>query len=169
MTADRDQTEPRAKRTIISVDAMGGDLGPGTVVAGVALSAHKNDEIGFILHGRRDVLEPLVARRRNLAGRCEIRDAPEIVAMDEKPSQVMRRGRETSMWSALESVRSGEATVCVSCGNTGALLLMSVVRLRKLPGILPAPPSACCGHRRTRKASTSCSTAAPTSGPTPRT
>ncbi|WP_111734280.1 phosphate acyltransferase PlsX [Roseovarius amoyensis] len=135
MTADRDQTEPRAKRTIISVDAMGGDLGPGTVVAGVALSAHKNDEIGFILHGRRDVLEPLVARRRNLAGRCEIRDAPEIVAMDEKPSQVMRRGRETSMWSALESVRSGEATVCVSCGNTGALLLMSVVRLRKLPGI----------------------------------
>ena len=55
--------------------------------------------------------------------------------MDEKPSQVMRRGRETSMWSALESVRNSEATVCVSCGNTGALLLMSVVRLRKLPGI----------------------------------
>lgn len=39
------------------------------------------------------------------------------------------------MWSALESVRNGEATVCVSCGNTGALMLMSVVRLRKLPGI----------------------------------
>lgn len=135
MTAQSDQTEPRADRTIISVDAMGGDLGPATVVAGVALSARKNDEIGFILHGRRDVLAPLVARRRTLAGRCEIRDAPEIVAMNEKPSQVMRHGRETSMWSALESVRSGEARVCVSCGNTGALMLMSVVRLRKLPGI----------------------------------
>jgi glycerol-3-phosphate acyltransferase PlsX len=39
------------------------------------------------------------------------------------------------MWSALESVRSGEATVCVSCGNTGALMAMSMLRLRKLPGV----------------------------------
>ncbi|MEQ9258041.1 MAG: phosphate acyltransferase PlsX [Roseovarius sp.] len=122
-------------RTIISVDAMGGDLGPATVVAGISRSARKNDQIGFILHGPKDVLEPLVARRKNLAGRCEIRDAPDVVSMEEKPSQVIRHGRETSMWSALESVRNGEATVCVSCGNTGALMLMSVVRLRKLPGI----------------------------------
>jgi len=135
MTADRDPSETRADRTIISVDAMGGDMGPATVVAGINKSARKNDDIGFILHGRREVLEPLVARRRTLAGRCEIRDARDVVAMDERPSQVMRHGRETSMWSALESVRGGEATVCVSCGNTGALLLMSVVRLRKLPGI----------------------------------
>lgn len=135
MTADRDQTVSRAKRTIISVDAMGGDLGPAAVVAGIAKSARKNDQIGFILHGRKDVLAPLVARRRTLAGRCEIRNAPDTVAMDERPNQVMRHGRETSMWSALESVRAGEATVCVSCGNTGALLLMAVVRLRKLPGI----------------------------------
>ena len=55
--------------------------------------------------------------------------------MHDKPSQVVRQGRDTSMWSALESVRAGEATVCVSCGNTGALMLMSVMRLRKLPGI----------------------------------
>ncbi|MEQ8292004.1 MAG: phosphate acyltransferase PlsX [Roseovarius sp.] len=135
MTADSDQTRARPKRTIISVDAMGGDLGPATVVAGISRSAKKNDEIGFILHGRKDVLEPLVAKRKNLEGRCEIRDAPDVVSMDEKPSQVIRHGKETSMWSALESVRKGEATVCVSCGNTGALMLMSVVRLRKLPSI----------------------------------
>ncbi|GAB4291982.1 MAG: phosphate acyltransferase PlsX [Roseovarius sp.] len=135
MTAHRDQPPSDAARTIISVDAMGGDLGPGTVVAGIALSARKNDRIGFILHGPRAVLEPLVARRRTLAGRCEIRDAPHVVAMDARPSQAMRHGRETSMWSALDSVRNGEARVCVSCGNTGALLLMSVMRLRKLPGV----------------------------------
>ena len=39
------------------------------------------------------------------------------------------------MWSAIESVRSGEATVAVSCGNTGALMAMSMIRLRKLPGV----------------------------------
>jgi glycerol-3-phosphate acyltransferase PlsX len=64
-----------------------------------------------------------------------IRHAPEVVSMTDKPAQVVRHGRDTSMWSALESVRGGEATVCVSCGNTGALMLMSVIRLRKLPGI----------------------------------
>ena len=135
MTARRDHSKAGAGRTIISVDAMGGDQGPATVVAGIAHSASKNPDIGFILHGPQDELERLIAKRRGLADRCEIRHAPEVVTMNDKPSHVVRHGRETSMWSALESVRMGEATVCVSCGNTGALMLMSVLRLRKLPGI----------------------------------
>ncbi|MCR9113678.1 MAG: phosphate acyltransferase PlsX [Rhodobacteraceae bacterium] len=124
-----------AGRILISIDAMGGDLGPAAVVAGIADSAHKNPDIGFILHGPRDQLAPLVAKRQTLTGRCEIRDATGVVEMEDKPSQAVRQGRDTSMWSALESVRNGEARVCVSCGNTGALMLMSVIRLRKLPGI----------------------------------
>ncbi len=135
MTARMEQSSAGAGRTIISVDAMGGDEGPATVVAGIALSAKKNPDIGFILHGPKDVLEPLVAKRRTLDGRCEIRDAADVVQMEDKPANVLRNGRETSMWSALESVRNGEATVCVSCGNTGALMLLSVMRLRKLKGI----------------------------------
>ena len=123
------------KRTIISVDAMGGDRGPATVVAGISRSAKKNPDIGFILHGPKDELEKLVSRRKLLAGRVEIRDAADVVTMDDKPSQVMRSGKNTSMWSAVDSVRNGEADVCVSCGNTGALMMLSVVRLRKLPGV----------------------------------
>jgi glycerol-3-phosphate acyltransferase PlsX len=55
--------------------------------------------------------------------------------MDDKPSHVMRHGQNTSMWSAIDAVRSGEAQVCVSCGNTGALMVVSMLRLRKLPGV----------------------------------
>ena len=135
MTAWMEKSHAGAGRTIISVDAMGGDEGPATVVAGISYSAKKNPDIGFILHGPEDVLKPLVAKRRNLHGRCQIRNAPDVVQMEDKPSHVLRTGRETSMWSALESVRNGEATVCVSCGNTGALMLLSVMRLRKLTGI----------------------------------
>ena len=120
---------------IISVDAMGGDKGPATVVAGISRSAKDIPGIGFILHGPRATLEPLVARRKPLQGRCEIRDAEGVVSMDDKPGEIMRSSKSTSMWSALESVRSGEARVCVSCGNTGALMLLSVMRLRKLPGV----------------------------------
>ncbi|NCQ23803.1 MAG: phosphate acyltransferase [Rhodobacteraceae bacterium CG17_big_fil_post_rev_8_21_14_2_50_63_15] len=135
MTALTNQSKVGAGRTIISVDAMGGDQGAATVIAGIYASARRNSEVGFILHGPKDELERLVAKRKGLAERCEIRHAPEIVTMRDKPSHVVRHGRNTSMWSALDSVRNGEATVCVSCGNTGALMLMSVIRLRKLPGI----------------------------------
>ena len=55
--------------------------------------------------------------------------------MDDKPSNVVRNGKDTSMWSAIESVRSREASVAVSCGNTGALMALSMIRLRKLPGV----------------------------------
>lgn len=135
MTASKDQSKAGAGRTIISIDAMGGDEGPGAIVAGIAVSAKINPKIGFILHGPKAELEKLVARRKHLAGRCEIRDAADVVSMEDKPAQVIRTGRKTSMWSAIECVRNGEATVCVSCGNTGALMAVSVIRLRKLSGI----------------------------------
>lgn len=114
---------------------MGGDRGAGAVVAGIARSAAKNPDIRFILHGRADELERLVARRRVLEGRVDIRGAADVVTMDAKPSHVMRHGKASSMWSAIDSVRNGEAPVVVSCGNTGALMALSIVRLRKLPGI----------------------------------
>lgn len=129
------QANPANGRTVISVDAMGGDRGPAAVVAGISRSARKNPDIAFILHGPAKELEPLVARRRNLLGRVDIRDAAESVSMDEKPRDVIRRGKVTSMWAALESVRSGEADAVVSCGNTGALMMLSVVRLRKILGV----------------------------------
>lgn len=135
MSLAADPTKTDDQRILVSIDAMGGDLGPAAIVAGISYSAKKNPRIGFILHGNREKLERLVAKRKNLAGRCEIRDVRDVVKMDDKPSQAYRNGKNTSMWSALESVRNKEASVCVSCGNTGALMLMSVMRLRKLPGI----------------------------------
>ena len=114
---------------------MGGDAGPSAVVAGCAKSAKKNPDIGFILHGPKSVLDPLVQRRKQLRDRCEIRDATGIVTMEDKPSQIVRHGKDTSMWSAIECVRAGEASAAVSCGNTGALMALSMIRLRKLPGV----------------------------------
>ncbi len=123
------------RRTVISIDAMGGDRGPAPVVAGIARSAKITPDLHFILHGPEPELKKLVARRRILMGRCDIRNARDVVSMQDKPSHVLRQGKDTSMWSAVESVRNGEAEVCVSCGNTGALMALSMIRLRKLPGV----------------------------------
>ncbi|MCT4608777.1 MAG: phosphate acyltransferase PlsX [Pelagimonas sp.] len=135
MTSSKDHNNAGAGRVVISVDAMGGDRGPAAVVAGISRSAKLNPEVDFILHGPENDLSKLVAKRRILDGRCTIRHAQDVVSMEDKPSQVMRHGKATSMWSTLESVRNGDATVAVSCGNTGALMALSMIRLRKLPGV----------------------------------
>ncbi len=121
--------------TVLSIDAMGGDLGPGAVVAGLAKASAKNRDLRFIIHGDGPELERLIAKKRGLPERCEIRHAEGVVTMDAKPSHVMRNGKGTSMWSTIEAVRSGDASVAVSCGNTGALMALSMVRLRKIEGV----------------------------------
>ena len=135
MTTGNDPQAPGARRTVISVDAMGGDRGPLAVVSGVTDAASLLPSAAFILHGDETELGRLVARRRGLSERCVIRHADRVVLMGEKPSHVMRHGEGTSMWSAIEAVRQGRATVAVSCGNTGALMALSMIRLRKLPGV----------------------------------
>ncbi|MFV0409499.1 MAG: phosphate acyltransferase PlsX [Paracoccus sp. (in: a-proteobacteria)] len=139
MTHKADQETPRSPASrgsvVISVDAMGGDRGPVAVVAGMGASAEKNPDLRFIVHGPEAELTRLIGRVRGLSERCEIRNAEDVVKMDDKPGQVIRNAKGTSMWSAIESVRSGEAAAAVSCGNTGALMALSTIRLRKLPGV----------------------------------
>ncbi|MGI9390619.1 MAG: phosphate acyltransferase PlsX [Boseongicola sp.] len=142
MTAASEQTKGEGgKRTIISVDAMGGDLGPKAVVAGIKRSADKNPDIGFLVHGPESTLTQLI-EKRGLSDCCMVRDVSEVVTMDAKPSYVMRNGKGTSMWSAVEAVKNGEAEAVISCGNTGALMAVSMLQLRKLPGI--ARPAIAC-------------------------
>jgi len=119
----------------VSVDAMGGDSGPGVVVAALARSAVRHPTVRFLLYGDEGQLRPLFARRSKLANKVEIRHSPEAVRMEDKPSQVLRRGRKTSMWHAVEALQKAEAQVAVSAGNTGALMAVSMFQLRTLDGI----------------------------------
>lgn len=114
---------------------MGGDQGPSSVVEGCAISASRNPEIAFILHGDEALIEPLVKTHPNLTEITRVQHSPGVVSMGDKPAQVMRRGRETSMWSAITSLRDGEAQAAVSCGNTGALMAVAMLRLRKVTGV----------------------------------
>jgi glycerol-3-phosphate acyltransferase PlsX len=125
---------------VISIDAMGGDHGPGELVPGVAHAARQlGDDVRFLLHGNEDALRAEVARCPALVGRAELRHAAKVVAMDEKPAQALRRGKDSSMWNAVEAVKTGEAAVAVSAGNTGALMAISKLILR-MSADLDRPP-----------------------------
>ncbi|HEY5082901.1 MAG TPA: phosphate acyltransferase PlsX, partial [Rhizomicrobium sp.] len=124
-----------ARELTVSVDAMGGDAGPGIVITALIRVVQRHPEVKFILAGDEAVLNGLLARHPKLKTRVSVRHAPDRVAMEDKPSHVLRRGRETSMWRALEVVKNKEAEVAVSAGNTGALMAMSMFQLGVIEGI----------------------------------
>src|SRR3569832_292504 len=115
---------------------MGGDHGPTAVIpAGARALTDLPEAVCFLLHGDEAVLAPEVAQHPGAAGRVTIRHAERVSSMDEKPAQALRRGKGTSMWNAVEAIRSGEAACAVSAGNTGALMAISRLILRMMPEI----------------------------------
>ena len=127
---------------VISVDAMSGDLGPRAIIDGMARAARVHPAVKFVVHGDSEILSARIRKRRYLAGRCDIRHTDKIVTMSSKPSHALRHGKGSSMWEAIETLRNGEARVAVSCGNTGALMAVSMLRLRTASGI-KRPAIAC--------------------------
>ncbi|PHS77332.1 MAG: phosphate acyltransferase [Robiginitomaculum sp.] len=123
---------------VISIDAMGGDEAPDIVIHGIEYflkHTGKGRHARFIIHGDEAQLLPLLAKTPKTRARSEIYHTESVIAMDAKPATAMRRGKGTSMWNAIESVKTGEAKVAVSAGNTGALMAMSKLLLRMKKGV----------------------------------
>jgi phosphate acyltransferase len=132
-----------SQRVRISLDAMGGDHGPSTVIPGAAIARERHPETTFLFFGDEAVLRPLVAAEARLKDGVEIRHSPVTVRMDDKPAQAVRAGRgKSSMWQAVQAVRDGEADAAVSAGNTGALMAMSKLCLKTMAHI-ERPAAAC--------------------------
>ena len=119
----------------IALDAMGGDNAPRAVLRGANIARRRFPNVRFILFGDEGRLIPLMRRMPRLRKSVEIVHTPEIVASDAKPSEALRRGRESSMRKAIDAVRDGRANGVVSAGNTGALMAMAKFVLKTLPGI----------------------------------
>ena len=120
----------------ISLDAMGGDDGVDVVLGGAEIALKRQPDTKFLLFGKQEIVEPGLAERPALAAASEIRHCDVSVAMDVKPSLALRQGRyHSSMWRAIQAVKDGDADVCVSAGNTGALMAMSRFCLRSMPEI----------------------------------
>jgi glycerol-3-phosphate acyltransferase PlsX len=119
----------------ISIDGMGGDHAPESVIDGIEHAASKQPDVRFLVHGPEARLKTLLETRAAARAACEIRHTDTHISMDVKPSQAMRQGKGSSMWNALASVEAGEAQVCVSAGNTGALMAIAMLRLRKMEGV----------------------------------
>ena len=122
-------------RQIIAVDAMGGDFGPSVVIAGVAQAFSKLEDTKFMLYGDRDKIGVELDKYETLKPHAEIHHTDKAISSEEKPSTAVRNSKGSSMRLAIEAVKDGRADAVVSAGNTGALMAMSKLLLRCLPGI----------------------------------
>ena len=120
----------------ISLDAMGGDHGPSVVIAGAALSLERHPQLRFILHGDGEAIAAHLRGHDRLAAASTVVHCPVAIRMDEKPSAALRKGKpDSSMWRAIDALKAGGADVCVSAGNTGALMAMASFALGTLADI----------------------------------
>lgn len=125
---------------------MGGDLGPAEVVAAVKLALAQHTALNPItLVGDSAVLQPLLqSAGLGLNGRLSLHHSSEVITMDDKPLNALKRKKDSSMVRAIELVKSGEAGVVVSCGNTGALMAGGTLKLRPMEGIARPALAAVC-------------------------
>ena len=115
---------------------MGGDFGPHLIVPACIASLVEFPSLHLVLVGQAPVLEELIALHPGVdRARLQVEHASEVIGMDERPTHALRGKPDASMRLMLELVRSGRAKACVSAGNTGALMALSLYVLKPLPGI----------------------------------
>jgi len=119
----------------IAIDAMGGDSGPAAMIAGAARAAKLDSALAFTIFGDEKLVEAELARNDGLRASVTVIHSPESIEASEKPSQAIRRARTTSMGMAINAVKEGNANAALSAGNTGAMMAMSKLALRTMPGI----------------------------------
>lgn len=122
----------------LAMDVMGGDRGPRAVLEGVA-AALRSPGVESLrevhLVGRREDIEPALRALGLSDPRLRIFHAGEVLSMEDKPTEALRRKKDASMFRAIELLRDGEAEAMLSLGNTGALFAAATVRLRPVAGV----------------------------------
>ena len=118
----------------IAVDAMGGDRAPKKIVDGIVLNNKNNKNSYFKIFGDETIITKLIDGRIEKKY-YEIKHTNEIVKSTDSPLEGAKRGKNTSMWLAIESVKNKEADIVVSAGNTGALLVISKLNLKMIENI----------------------------------
>ena len=119
----------------IAVDAMGGDEGVRVMIEGAALARRRHDRFKFLLVGDEPRIRAALETHPGMAEASEILHCDDVIEGDEKPSKALRRAKTTSMGLAVDAVKRGEAGAAVSAGNTGALMAISKLALRTMPGL----------------------------------
>ena len=118
----------------IAVDAMGGDGSPKKVIDGIIHNNSKNKDNFFKIFGDRNQISQLIKGKLDQKF-FEIIHTENSVKSSDSPLEAAKRGKNTSMWRSIESVKNKETDIVISAGNTGALLVIAKLNLKMIENI----------------------------------
>ena len=118
----------------IAVDAMGGDNSPKKIIDGIILNNQKNKNIFYKIFGNKTDIESYIKDKIEKKY-FDIIHTENSVKSTDSPLEAAKRGKDTSMWLAIESVKNKESDIIISAGNTGALLVISKLNLKMIENI----------------------------------
>jgi len=118
----------------IAVDAMGGDGSPKKILEGINEHNKKSKNVNYLIFGDKNIIDTFIPKSLNKT--CyEIIDTKNKVEGKDTPLEAAKRGKDTSMWLSIESVKDKKADIVISAGNTGALLVISKLNLKMIENI----------------------------------
>ena len=118
----------------IAVDAMGGDNSPEKVIRGISLHSKKKEAILYNIFGDIDKISEFI-KKYPIKQNYKLFDTKEKISNDDTALSAAKKGKNTSMWKAIDSVKSKESDVVVSAGNTGALFVIAKLNIPMIENI----------------------------------
>ena len=122
-------------RMVIAVDAMGGDNSPKKIIDGIDLYYQKNPNIFYKLFGDKNIINKFLKNKKIINQSYEIIHTDEYIKNEDSPLTAAKRGKNTSMWLAIESVKNKNSDIILSAGNTGALFVIAKLNLKMIDNI----------------------------------
>ena len=119
----------------IAIDAMGGENAPSKIIEGIKISLNTNKQNFFLIYGKEEILIKQIEKYKISKNNYEIINTANIISDDESPLAAAKKGKESSMWKAIESQKEKKTDISLSAGNTGALLVISRLLLNGIDGI----------------------------------
>ena len=118
----------------IAIDAMGGDGSPKKIIDGIIHHNQSNKNTFYKIFGDENLITNLLSNKLDNA-KYEIIHTKDVVKGTDSPLEGAKRGKKTSMWLAIESVKQKDSDIVISAGNTGALLVISKLNLKMIENI----------------------------------
>ena len=119
----------------IAVDAMGGENSPSKIIEGIKLHSSKSNNIFYKIFGNKDIIKKQIEKNSIKKEIFEIVHSEKEIEDTDTALAGAKRGKDTSMWMAIESVKNKESDIIVSAGNTGALFVISKLNLQMIQNI----------------------------------
>ena len=119
----------------IAIDAMGGDNSPDKVIEGIRLHSNSSNDVIYKIFGEKNLLNPLIEKHNLSKQKIELIHTTDAVQGEDTALSAAKRGKNTSLWLAIDSVKNNKAHAIVSAGNTGALFLISKLNLKMIDNI----------------------------------